>query len=274
MELPSHDTIIHRWLKLPYLLHLAEGAGFKRSRLTVVFLHGIGANSAIWQPIIQQLPADIRTLSIDLLGYGQSPQPTWPTYNANLQANSVIATLIKAGLTGPVVIVGHSLGSLVAVEIAKRYRFLVKGLILCSPPFYNHSNPSLQEKLLNSLYQTALRYPDLTLKITKLHSQYPMVNNNFKVNEDNIGIFLATLEASIINQTSLEDITNLTMPIHIISGRFDPVVPPQNLVNLSRTSDYIHIHTVMAAHDITTPYHKPISSLLDRFIPTNKTKPN
>ncbi len=270
MQLPDRDTLFHRWLKLPYTLHIAHGATFKRSRLTVVFLHGIGGNSSVWQPIIDQLPAHIRPISIDLLGYGQSPHPDWPTYDASLQANSVIATLIKAGLSGPVVIIGHSLGSLVAVEIAKRYRFLVKGLILCSPPFYNKSTPSLQEKLLANLYQSALRYPHLTLTITKLGTKYPLVNTGFKVNQDNIGIFLATLEASIINQTSLDDIVNLHIPIHIISGRLDPLVPSKNLIRLSRNSPNITIQTILASHEITKPYQKAIASALNNFMPPQK----
>lgn len=266
MNWPSRDLLFHRWLRMPYLLHVRQGAQPRRARLTVVFLHGIGSNGDLWQPLIETLPSSVRSISLDLLGFGDSPKPAWPTYDAGVQARSVIATLVRCGLTGPVVIVGHSLGSLVAVEIAKRYQFLVKSLILCSPPFYSQSHPSLQEKLLQKLYQAALKYPQLTLTITKLGSKYPVVNTGFKVDEETIGTFLATLESSVVNQTALDDLGDLHMPIELICGRMDPLVPPHNLVMLSQTASNLSIHWLVASHEVTAAYSKVIGRLLDQQI--------
>ena len=65
-----------------------------------------------------------------MLGFGQSPRPQWAVYDAKTQARSVIATLLKLRFSTPLTIVGHSLGALVAIEMALRYPLLVKKLFL------------------------------------------------------------------------------------------------------------------------------------------------
>jgi cis-3-alkyl-4-acyloxetan-2-one decarboxylase len=87
---------------------------------------------------------------VDLLGFGDSPKPDWATYDARTQAQSLAKTLLGLGLTQRVVLVGHSMGSLVAVEFAKRYPALVKALVLCSPPLYN-VDPRDDKRLLKIL---------------------------------------------------------------------------------------------------------------------------
>src|SRR5438094_99045 len=127
------SAIIHRWLRLPYTLHVRYNKKPKKPHATVLFIHGLGNTGDAWKEVIDKLPDDIRVISIDLLGFGQSPRPNWAVYNAKTQARSVLATFLKLRLRTPVYVVGHSLGALVGIEVAKRYPLLVKGLVLCSP---------------------------------------------------------------------------------------------------------------------------------------------
>ena len=130
------DVLLHRLLKVPYALHAEVIRSEKQPVATVLFIHGIGNNGHAWDEVIAKLPSDIKIVTVDLLGFGQSPSPSWALYDARTQARSVLATFLKLRLRGPIIIVGHSLGALVAVDIARRYPLIVKSLILCSPPFY------------------------------------------------------------------------------------------------------------------------------------------
>lgn len=258
------DTI-HRWLRIPYTLKVHKRAA-KKPRATVLFIHGIGASGAMWQEVITRLPANIEVLSIDLLGFGDSPRPSWAVYSAKTQARSVIATLLKYRPKGRVIIVGHSLGALVAVEVAKRYPLLIRSLILCSPPFYSNretkflaTNP---DKLLKRLYARLQKSPDQIIKLSELALKYKLANKAFSVNEDTIETYTAALESTIINQTSLEDAKQLKQPGIIIHGAFDPVVIRRNLKEIVKQNPQFEFKQILAGHEIKGQYTAAVAEAI------------
>jgi len=109
-EEEMQDRLIHRWLHIPYALHTRVINAKVKPIATVLFIHGMGNSGRAWNKVIDKLPNDIRVVTIDLLGFGQSPRPAWAVYSAKTQARSVLATLLRLRLQGPVIIVGHSLG--------------------------------------------------------------------------------------------------------------------------------------------------------------------
>ena len=96
------DRIIHHWLRVPYTLHTTVDRRVKKPKATVVFIHGIGHSGEAWQEVIDKLPNDIRIISIDLLGFGQSPKPHWAIYSVRLQARTFIATILRLRINGPI----------------------------------------------------------------------------------------------------------------------------------------------------------------------------
>ena len=42
---------------------------------TIVFVHGVGMLSAVWQPQLKYFSSSYQTLAYDLLGHGKSPMP-------------------------------------------------------------------------------------------------------------------------------------------------------------------------------------------------------
>jgi pimeloyl-ACP methyl ester carboxylesterase len=164
----------------------------------VLFLHGIGNSGDAWKTVIQDLPSDIRVVVIDLLGFGKSPSPSWAIYNAKTQAKSVAATFLKLGITQPAIIVGHSLGALVAVEAAKRYPFAIRSLILCSPPFYKADEERRRlvpryDSLLKQIYSLAKRHPRKFVAISQLAVRLGLVNSSYNVTHENTPIYMNAL---------------------------------------------------------------------------------
>ena len=78
---------------------------------TVLLLHGSGATGAVWAPVLDQLHG-LRWIVVDLPGHGRSG---WlPSYH-----HRDYATAIGAALDTDVdLVVGHSLGALVALTLA------------------------------------------------------------------------------------------------------------------------------------------------------------
>lgn len=250
------DKVIHGWLGVPYTLHVRVDHRPKKARATVLFLHGIGNSGAAWDEVIDKLPDTIRLVTIDLLGFGNSKQPVWATYDAKTQARAIFATYLRLRIKGPVVIVGHSLGALIAVEIAKRYPLLVKSLILCCPPFYKIDETKRRmvpsaDRLLKDIYQLVRRHPDEFIQITTLATRLGLVNKSFHLTSANATSYMSALEASIINQTSLPDALALRIPIHILYGKLDAVVVTKNLRYLADHNNYVDLMPVMGAHEVS-----------------------
>lgn len=261
------DTLLHKWLRLPYPLHVQTRRPSSRPRATVVFIHGIGNSGAAWNEIVSALPDDIYYVTIDLLGFGNSPRPSWAMYDAKTQARSVMVTLLKLRLTGRVIIVGHSLGSLVAVEIAKRYPLLVSSLILCSPPFYQPDGNNLlpsTDKLVKLIFKIAKKHPTQFVALSITAKKYGLVHQAFNLSEDNIDTYMNALEATVINQRSFDDAMRLKLPITILHGTFDPVVIPRNLKKLARVNTYVKLVHVLAGHDVRGRFVPAVVQAIDQ----------
>lgn len=273
------DLIIHKWLRVPYTLHVTVDRKVKKPRSTVVFLHGIGLSGDSWSEVINKLPDDIRVITVDLLGFGQSPKPHWPIYSVRLQARMIIATFLRLRIKGPVILVGHSLGALVSVEIAKRYPLIVKSMILCSPPFYKQDALMKRlvphaENVLKDIYKAIHKNPDQFVKISQLAAKYGLVNKSFSLTSDDVHTYIGALEASIINQTSLQDALALRrIHMQIIYGALDTVVIGKNLKYLARHNPNATFTTVMAGHEVRGLYVPVVVKAVVSAINKNKRAP-
>lgn len=263
------DVLLHKWLRVPYTLHIHVRRRPKRARATVLFIHGIGNSGAAWSDVIRQLPPDLHIISIDLLGFGKSPRPEWAIYSAKTQAHSIIATLLKLRTVGPVIIVGHSLGALVAVEVAKRYPLLVRSLILCSPPFYRAQQKELRavlsgDNILKNLYTIAQKHPEQFIRLAELAVKMGLLNSTFSLTSEDAPIYMNALQSSIVNQTSLEDAVNLKVPAHILYGRLDPVVLLKNLRYLEKNNANFDVESILASHEVRGLFIPAVVNAIER----------
>jgi 3-oxoadipate enol-lactonase len=102
---------------------------------TVLMLHGIGGGHLAFAPQVETLASSgYRAVAWDMPGYGHSA-PIEP-YTFKGLAQSCIA-LIETLNCGDVVLLGHSMGGMVAQEVMARRPELVSKLVLCgtSPSF-------------------------------------------------------------------------------------------------------------------------------------------
>ncbi|RAI43825.1 alpha/beta fold hydrolase [Rhodoplanes roseus] len=98
----------------------------------IVLLHGIGSDAASFVPLMQALDDHVAAIAWDAPGYGTSAPlaAEWPS--ADDYAARLEALLVSLGV-GPAIVVGHSLGCLVAAAYARRHPDRVRGLLLLSP---------------------------------------------------------------------------------------------------------------------------------------------
>ncbi len=270
-----YDTIVHRWLNVPYTLNVRYINKPKKPRATVLFIHGIGNSGDAWNGVIRKLPDDVRVITIDLLGFGESPRPGWAVYSAKTQARAVLATLLKLRITSPVIVVGHSLGSLVAIEMTKRYSLIIKSLILCSPPLYDTADVKKRfdvrpDHILRQLYSAATERPDEFVKLSAVAMKYNLINASFNVTSDNVASYMATLQTMIINQTSLQDAEKLKVQTTIINGTLDPVVVAKNLKLVAKANHNVGLTSVLAGHEVRGLFVGSVVKTIRKHLPPVK----
>lgn len=102
----------------------------------LLFLHALGASSRYWYGRLGSLPDDYRCVMPDLLGFGRSPKPD-VGYTVGDHLAALRLTLERLDLTDqPIVLVGHSLGAVLALEYAAMLPAEVCGVIGLGLPYY------------------------------------------------------------------------------------------------------------------------------------------
>ena len=90
----------------------------------IVFVHGAGLNASFWK---QQTGFFADSLAIDLPGHGDSDGPLFDSISGYA---TWLGNEIRRTRTEPITLVGHSMGSLIALETAARNADMVARLVL------------------------------------------------------------------------------------------------------------------------------------------------
>jgi 3-oxoacyl-(acyl-carrier-protein) synthase/pimeloyl-ACP methyl ester carboxylesterase len=113
----------------------------------VLFLHGFGGNAAHWEPLCREL-GDIEAVAVDLPGHGDNAGTPLDVPARQLDADLAdLAASAGAGRPGGVVVVGHSLGALVALRLAAVAPHRVRALVLLASGFPFRVHPELAAQL-------------------------------------------------------------------------------------------------------------------------------
>lgn len=96
----------------------------KLSRTPVIFIHGAGGTHLSWPPQVRRLP-DQNIFALDLNGHGKSAGMGRSSIEAYAEDVAAFMTAIKVRAA---VMVGHSMGSAIALTLALKYPQRVRGL--------------------------------------------------------------------------------------------------------------------------------------------------
>ncbi len=114
------------------LAYAVRGEAWAPGRTTVVLIHGLGGSGADWEPQVAALEPERRCLLPDLRGHGASPRTNRRPRVAD-HAHDVLRLLDALGESGRVHLLGVSLGSMVALEIAASAPERVRSVAALSP---------------------------------------------------------------------------------------------------------------------------------------------
>jgi len=117
------STTLPRFKLTPDIAAWRGGAG-----PSLVLIHGVGLNGDAWYAMLPELVSRFTVTVIDMPGHGESnpirdaKQPTLDDFTSR------IADALEL-YDGPSVVVGHSMGALVAMQLAVQVPHLVSGAV-------------------------------------------------------------------------------------------------------------------------------------------------
>ena len=242
-------------MRRPPLLHVALDGG---NGSTVVLIHGIASSSVTYENLVPLIAGRHRVITIDLLGFGLSPAPTDARYTIEEHVAALRRTLRSLHVRGRMVLVGHSMGAIIATRYAAENRRRLSRLVLVSPPVY--FSPSevggSRDRTSMGLYYRAYEFlrgnKDFTMRAAAQLEKLSPIRNVLDISERNWRPFVLSLENTIETQTTLSDLVRITVPVHVIYGALDPFLAPAGVRIVSQLRG-VKVHRVGSADHVIRP---------------------
>jgi 2-hydroxy-6-oxonona-2,4-dienedioate hydrolase len=95
----------------------------------ILFLHGLGGSWRDWSANLPAFAAEYRVLAMDFPGFGESDKPE-VQYSIEWLTD-VVEQFLRVQEIDRVTLVGHSMGGVVALNVASRPKSRVKKLVIC-----------------------------------------------------------------------------------------------------------------------------------------------
>ena len=132
-------------------VHYAERGERRPGLPSAVLIHGAGASSAIWMMVLARVARAGHAVAIDLPAHGPSSSEGTALDGSRgltlARYRDAVGELAGALCLGPSLLVGHSMGALVAVEAALAWPDKVRGLVLCAAAPRLPVDPELERLL-------------------------------------------------------------------------------------------------------------------------------
>lgn len=190
----------------------------------VVLIHGTGARAEMWDPQIKLLTqANWRCLVPDLRGHGLSQEPGLET-SLNTHIDDILETFSQLDLRKPAVFVGHSLGSIISLEMAAAHPELVSKILAVSLP-------GKVPKITVAAFKAFLSFPYHALRSS---GAYKSLAFRERVLLETNHYSLSQIMENFKDIDYLNKLPETRCPVHFAVGRLDPVAPWQHVLAMHR----------------------------------------
>lgn len=243
------------WRRDAPLLSVTGDTGSGR---VVVMIHGIASSSVTFHHLVPLLEPHYRCITIDILGFGDSPSPEGAEYTLDEHAAALHRTVRALGLRDPFVLIGHSLGALIAAHYAAAHRRALERLVLVSSPIY--LPPSVLGDPVDranmgayfTVYEFLRSNPLFTQRAAAALATIAPIKNVLELSEKNWVPFMLSLRNAIESQTTLADLARVRVPIDLVYGALDPVLAPGGLAIVQQLR-HVRVHRVPGVAHIVRP---------------------
>lgn len=204
------------------------GHSFNPDRPCLVFIHGAQHDHFVWKPLVRWFAdSAYAVLAIDLPGHGRSGGVPLRDIEAMADWLQSLLQKVGAGRTAGISLVGHSMGSLVALETAARMPERIQRLIMIGTAIPMRVSPALlqaaqdNEAKAMALVNTWSHSPRALLGACGENGLWLPAMNLRIMERQKPGILFNDLAACNTYTHGFETAKRLNSPITLIAGSQD-----------------------------------------------------
>ncbi len=242
----------------------------KLEGIPLVFIHGWLGSSLEWCYQLCNFNYKNHILLLDLPGYGKSDKPNID-YSIEFFTKQVIDFLKLLGYN-EIILIGHSLGGLIAQNITINNPKLVKKLILISSP--SSTSPSIKEQSMifwiNIFFK--LSYRNFLKNIIKQMVSPEKENREFnKLYKNTLKLPKAVVLSTFKNMTSKfnikKELSTFSQPTIIIYGSEDKIISKSMVKDLNDLIPFSELKIIeKGSHRVMYNNHIKVNEVIDEFI--------
>ena len=237
------------------------GKPFDAAKPTLVFIHGVLNDHSVWILQTRYLAHHgFNVLAVDLPGHGRSGGDAPASVE---EAAQFIAALLDAAGVKQAGLVGHSWGSLIALEAAARLKDRITHLALVGTAFPMKVSPALIEASLNEPMKalqmvnvfsraTLAAPPSVLGPGTWVYGASMALGRRVLASNTQVNIFHRGFVACDSYAHGLEAMAGVTCPVLFVLGERDQMTPPRAATSLidqaKATGKTIHVVKVPMGH--------------------------
>lgn len=211
----------------------------------LIFLHGLGSNGNTWLKVAPLLDRKYGIYMLDLLGHGRSSKPPdrFTIEDQCIILGEVISKLHISSFT----LIGHSYGGWVSMRYLLSASTKPEKLVLIDSAGTNPTVGEAGEESINSFVD----------KIMQLNSP----------NERDLMLKFVTNNTRPEEKIGYEDISGIEIPVMIIWGEKDRIIPVQYAIRLQEQFPKSILKIIPGAgHTPQTLYFKEIAEYINSFL--------
>jgi len=243
------NTIKYKALKKPLVLKKRHDfCASKHPRLTVIMLHGIASSAGTYEHALIHLEknpalADIRFITLDWLGHGKSYASKKLEYTISEQTKALNTTIKALRIDTPIILMGHSMGTILAAHFNVKYPKIAQEMILISAPIYSKKDledPRLEEGM-KAFTAAVARYQKKFVESKQ---------------------FLASMENVVKNPKNYETFASISIPTTIFYGAEDKYILPTNIRAVAKENSRIKVVKTEGKHHVSRDKYYKFDDLL------------
>lgn len=240
----------------------------------------MAASSRYWEGLDRTLSANYSVISLDLLGFGKSPQST-SGYTPESHVSAIYDTLRSLAIEMPVTIIAHSMGALIALNYAVQHPNMVARIILVGMPLYTSPEEARQD-ITGGKKRLKLAYYGPTSHIlcttwcyflrpmTRRLARFYLRGKPSHIAEDSVlhtwKSYSQSMQHVIENQHVQELLNQLEIPLTLLYGNKDSPVVLKNAKALKLKTN-VELNIVNGTHNLPLEYPETIVAILQKASP-------